>query len=274
MNKLITDIEGRFPIVLDDFRWMLNGMTEALAQLAKGFGDKLILWGVEVDGDKLTPGAMFVDGEIFLFDDDTSSATPEFNLQVITDYNPDGLKTFPDRADGDNLKNTYAVRKLGLAPYEYIGSAYNLNSFFRLSDFNDNSAAIAAVDAKISGITETLAITDNLGNDKLRLDVENGLIKNKWYSVEASGGLPQSVTLYNIGDSVVIDVSYYKGSEGAELATLSLSDNVSFSLSQNSVTEGITQITITRDEISTGIPILELIENGIILASCEILEQP
>jgi hypothetical protein len=124
MNKLITDINGRFPFVLDDLRWMSAGIENAISNALKAFGDNFILWGCEVTGSAQTSfnvaeGAMVLGGEVCYCPIQTLVAgmsIDEYYFVAATDYDPAGLKIF-----GDNSQhNTYQIRE---AKLQYFANA-------------------------------------------------------------------------------------------------------------------------------------------------------
>ena len=272
MNKLKTDIEGKFPFVLDDLRFQAEGMKKALANLAKGFGDKVILWGLTANATHNLEGAVFINDEIFKFEQ-SAILTGNLVLKIAETYDENGYKEFPDRADGDKLQNTYAVRKVVMKSYGTLPSSlpadeFLFSEFSNLSDFNNNSAAINAVNARIVGITETLELTDSLGNDKLRLDVENGLIKRKWYSSANAYFLDEEnnrITEIALASTMNVKVFYAKGEASANSWTASgdgrLFKNPAFG------SMGITEMTITQQSgISEDVSI-DILEGSNVIAT-------
>lgn len=149
MNKLITDITGKFPFVLDDLRWAHNGIISAIAELLKSFGDRVILHGVEVDTEtgSYTQGAFYIKGEVFAFDAQSIPSEANKVVRIVESYDAAGLKEFPDRAEGDRLKNTYLVQKVEIVGYETLPSPlpvgeYELSSFTVMQTVIDEIAVL------------------------------------------------------------------------------------------------------------------------------------
>ncbi len=205
MNKLKTDIDGKFPFVLNDLRWQAQGMKKALANLAKGFGDKVILWGLTSDAAGYHEGAAFINNEIYKFEQ-TALLSGTLVLKIAETYDENGYKEFPDRADSDKWKNTYLIREIVMKSYKYSPEKLPDDEFFfqefvRLSDIIDksvltenieanavqiasnktniqnNSTAITNVDAKISGANGEFFIRDGVGNIQT-LTIVDGLVKS------------------------------------------------------------------------------------------------
>jgi len=262
MKQLKTDITGKFPFVLDDMRWQAEGVKEVIAQICKSHGDKVILWGLEKDDNNyITAGAAYINGEIYLGGGTMNDEWyTEFTQVNITEtFDPAGLKEFPDRAENDRLKNTYSIKKLTFTAksslIEIAANAFHFESFTRLT-----------------GLTETIALTDELGNDNLRLDFQNGLLKRKWYFVEASGLIAsgqQGFILPNIGDYVDIPITYFKGTNGAENWLLT-TDYTDITLSVTTGTEGTTTVRATRVSSNIYYTTITLKENGNVLDSCRV----
>jgi len=300
MNTLKTDIEGKFPFVLDDLRWQANGIVEALANIAKGFGDKVILWGITATATHYLEGAVFVDDEIFTFEQ-TALLSENLVLKIAETYDNNGLKEFPNRDEGDRLKNTYAIRKVVLKSYATLPDSlpadeFLFSEFIKLSEFVDNSelinsiaanatsvtnlldkinvnsAAIEDVDAKILGITETIELPDNL-----RLDVENGLIKRKWYFVETSGKFTdmEGVELTDhlqhptVGETIQIKIDYTQGSSGNSECRIEFV-GTGISGSPTVGANGITTITLYRYEMGNTVT-MKLLEGNNTLATIPII---
>ncbi len=258
MKTLKTEITGKFPFVLQDFRFAVEGIKEAIAQICKSYGDKVILWGLEKnENNSISEGAAYINGEIYLGGGTLADEWySDFTDVLISEtYDANGLKEFPDRPENDRLKNTYLIRKIVFASRssdnEIIGS--KLESFTRLA-----------------GLTETIALTDAIGNDNLKLDFQNGLLKRKWYFVETSGlisGGLQGFILPNIGDYVDFPITYIKGTNGAENWLLT-TDYTDITLSVTTGTEGSTTVRVTRVSNNIYYTTITLKENGNVLDYC------
>jgi len=256
MKTLKTDITGKFPFVLDDLRWQFEGIKEVIAQICKPHGDKVILWGLEkeMSSNLITEGAAYINGEIYL-----GGGTPadewysDFtNVAIVETFDPAGLKEFPERAEGDRLKNTYSIKKLAFTSKGSLPeiTGYHLESFTRLS-----------------GITDTIALTDELGYEDLRLDFQNGLLKRKWRFVETSGllSLDQGIILPVIGSYADFTVTYVKGTNGANSWNLSI-DYTDISLNITTGGEGTTTVRATRLSYPSGyFTTINLTESGNLL---------
>lgn len=164
MKQLKTDITGKFPFVLDDLRWQFQGIKEAIAQLCKPYGDKVILWGLEVSGISLSPGAVFINDEIYTFAG-VEPLYPPYVLKITTANNEEGLKEFPDRAEGDKLQNTYldkyvSIRTYGGLPDPLPADEFLISEFVRLDSLNDNSEIVNGLAAEIQALKTKVNETD------------------------------------------------------------------------------------------------------------------
>jgi len=119
MNKLLTNINGGFPFVLDDIRFNDAAYRDAFKAVMKAFDingtDRFIITGCEVASTLTThniaPGWIYYDGEIYAVD--AQSITIQvgpgsgYYFAPIVTYDPAGNKTFEDGTQHD----TYEVRK-------------------------------------------------------------------------------------------------------------------------------------------------------------------
>lgn len=122
MNQLLTNINGGFPLNLNDLRFTDSSIRLALADIVQSFGagngQACILWGCEVqfmgDYHQVNEGAIFVQGEVwhvyphvieinFPFPDE-----PEW--ACFASFDPDGNKIFKDGIQ----HNTYQERRAKL----------------------------------------------------------------------------------------------------------------------------------------------------------------
>jgi hypothetical protein len=118
MNKLKTDINGKFPFFLDDFRWMdesLGGLRTAFEAVFAAYSEQFIISGCELTFNPLTgyydctTGFIYFDGEILLVPEaralSDETHTPVFDLEVT--YDLAGLKLFGSGVYHD----TYEIRR-------------------------------------------------------------------------------------------------------------------------------------------------------------------
>lgn len=148
MKKLETNITGRFPFVLDDLRWAFGGIIESLTAIARGFGSRVILFGIENNGaGNFSPGAVLIDNEIYMYAGGSLSVWEVLYIEAKYTFNAAGLKEFPDRPEGDKVKNTYidnyidvigSIDTIEPLPTNYYGSI----SFVRLSSILSDIASL------------------------------------------------------------------------------------------------------------------------------------
>jgi hypothetical protein len=125
MNRLKTNINGKFPLVLDDLRWIDSGISEALESVFSAYNeDYFIISGCELAVNpgtgllECSAGFIHWNGEILYTIGGAAmsdeSNTPVFDLEIT--YDPAGLKTFGN----DVQNNTYEIRR---AKYESVAPA-------------------------------------------------------------------------------------------------------------------------------------------------------
>lgn len=121
MKRLKTDINGGFPFVLDDLRWMQSGVEEAF----KGLGTVVlagqpmrVLSGIASTVNpstfevSITSGYVFMDGEVFFVPAQTVPFVGQkYWFDVVTTFDPAGDKIFQS---GGPAKQTYEIRQLQL----------------------------------------------------------------------------------------------------------------------------------------------------------------
>lgn len=113
MNKLISDINGGFPFVLDDLRWEQKAVREAFKGLLSIFPDCKLSGCIAADNGSTyscTEGYISLGGEVIYVPAQTVSAgadIEEYGWQISQTYDPSGLKVFEDAAAHD----TYAIRQ-------------------------------------------------------------------------------------------------------------------------------------------------------------------
>ncbi len=124
MKKLVTDIDGGFPFMLNDLRWMSEGIYEAISELVNPFippgQDAIILSGCEITSlgssqYSITEGYIYLNlwgnYEICKFEAQTitvnSGQQLRFNIVNTYDSDPAGSKVFFNSAN----HNVYLNRK-------------------------------------------------------------------------------------------------------------------------------------------------------------------
>jgi len=116
MNKLKTDINAAgFPFVLDDLRWIDDGLRDAFKSIFAAYGEQFIISGCELTWNPIsltwscTEGYIYFDGEILYCPGGTAvqdeTHTAVFDLEVIYDIN--GNKQFGN----SEFHNTYEIRR-------------------------------------------------------------------------------------------------------------------------------------------------------------------
>lgn len=173
MNKLITNIEGQMPFVLDDIRWFADGIYDAFANLIETLGGNMILFGCETSPSgnnyEVSAGALALDGEIYKVDAHTAigeSGAGYADWYFVPDisYSAEGTKTFGN----GTIHETYEIRKAKLiysetepaAPFmrKETGIRYIDKLFSKLeSELNDKanvwSTVSSVVNDLMTGIT-------------------------------------------------------------------------------------------------------------------------
>jgi hypothetical protein len=115
MKKLITNLEGGFPLRLDDLGFIQEAPREALYGLFSAFGitkaDSFKLSGCQVDvsGNTYTCSAGYIvyEGEVLPVYAHSISSMGTVGFYVKTSWDPQGLKEFKPPA---GQKNTYQLR--------------------------------------------------------------------------------------------------------------------------------------------------------------------
>lgn len=130
MKKLKTDLNGGFPLVLDDIRWMNSGLIEALMQSWSKYinGNQTIISGCStvLSGGNYTvqEGYMWHFGEVCYVPaqvvPDSSKAFQFFDLSVT--YDPAGSKTFLTSSPPNY--DTYEIRTLVLIQSDSLPTGY------------------------------------------------------------------------------------------------------------------------------------------------------
>jgi hypothetical protein len=164
MRKLKTDIDGGFPFVLDDIRWLENGTADAITAFTSAFlGSQtaLVLSGfdlttVDVGGTLMltaTPGWIAYNGEVFYFEGYNGVLNlPALKFRIKSTFDPSGLKVFETTSPPSH--NTYEVRtmELQLTP---------IDGLFGIVDLHTVNASIANMMTNHEVVKELL-ITNNV----------------------------------------------------------------------------------------------------------------
>ena len=115
MNKLLTEINGKFPFVLNDIRFMDSAYRAGFESISKAISanQNVVLWGVDVsiDGTEVTvtEGDVVINGEILHVDASSIEVGAGMRAVIISEisYDPQGNKLFGD----GTLHDTYEIRK-------------------------------------------------------------------------------------------------------------------------------------------------------------------
>jgi hypothetical protein len=151
MNKLITDIEGGFNLKMDDFRWIENGLIEALKGIVSPFVDEnniYILSGCELsittNDITLTEGFVYWDGEIYYVPvQQQANLNKKFKyLQVDETFDPSGWRQFKDGI----FHNIHAIRQLVLVQDSVLPTG--------TIPFTNIRTAVSIMAGKLKEITE------------------------------------------------------------------------------------------------------------------------
>ncbi len=122
MDKLITTILGKMPIVLNDFRFADNFYRVAFESYLKALkAENCILYGCKitnVNGDEyeVSEGAVAINAEVFVCSQAKFTATnlDKCFFTIFESFDPSGLKIF-----GNNEKhNTYLLRRVKIIQYD------------------------------------------------------------------------------------------------------------------------------------------------------------
>ena len=152
-------------------------------------------------------------------------------------------------------------------------------------DFEISGSTATVINFSSNGITETLELIDSEGNDRLRLDVENGIIKNKYYFEptnpeayfkDAYGRVFTSYT-QSVEEILPLFVFYSKGSTGAENFDITIEDdgiggNIGIAVSPVVGSDGRTTIEISIPSSMQGDNIIKIKENSNTLATLIIID--
>ncbi|MCF6185530.1 MAG: hypothetical protein L3J56_13090 [Bacteroidales bacterium] len=144
MNKLKTDIDGKFPYVLDDIRFLDTAYRMGFDALAKAvsFNRNSILWGCQVtkiggNNIDVADGAVMINGEILRFEQTQIDVTAGNKAVIIRDetFDTAGYKLFGDGTAHD----TYQIikGKLVLVPEANIGDFVDILTSPRISEISD-----------------------------------------------------------------------------------------------------------------------------------------
>lgn len=158
MNKLKTDINGGFPLVLNDFRWWEEGNRAGFAGLASFLGSNCILSGVLgitlFDTMTYFGGYILFNGEVCLVTGGAINVTtnPFVYVELDVTYDPAGLKNFENAVQFD----TYEIRRAKLVGYPTAQAGKLL--------FSDIERADVIIDRFIVTKQHTFAKLQTFGN--------------------------------------------------------------------------------------------------------------
>lgn len=115
MNRLKTEINGKFPLFLNDARWIEEGIKDGLKGILNSFndGDPFIIFGCEISSNapiySCTPGYVFMNGEVYYCTGGDVSLGVDNTLifEEEISYDPAGLKLFGSGVSHD----TYQIRR-------------------------------------------------------------------------------------------------------------------------------------------------------------------
>ena len=144
MDKLITNIDGKFPYVLDDIRFLDTAYRMGFEALAKAvsFNRNSILWGCEVTNIggtdiSVSDGAVMINGEILKFNQTNITVTAGNKPVIIKEevFDSAGNKQFGDGTTHDTYK---IIRgKLDLVPEANTGDFVDVYLSPRISEIKD-----------------------------------------------------------------------------------------------------------------------------------------
>lgn len=149
MDQLKTDINGKFPFVLDDIRFLDEAYRNAFIALAKGvsFNENVILSGLDIttNGNNsytYSEGFVIIEGRILLVNETTLSVEEEeiVVVRMGESWNSQGLKMFAN----NTLHQTYKVVKgfISTVPVDYVGAFVDIVNARRVADLRDYDGLI------------------------------------------------------------------------------------------------------------------------------------
>jgi hypothetical protein len=154
-NFLKTTDTGGMPLESDDWRWEMEGIRHALAQLGRSVGDNYIVFGCEESGGTISAGYIMLDGELLRVD--AHVKTDDYYEKVSTN-DVTGQETFLDT----NVYNTY-VKYRATSTASSGNLAYNglqMGSAFS-TKLLTNAAVAAAADWTTSSLFRNVG-ADNM----------------------------------------------------------------------------------------------------------------
>ncbi len=140
MNKLLTNINGGFPFVLDDIRWIDNAYRDALTGIMNAFNipvnGRYIISGCEITQTgspvpthyNISAGHIYYDGEIYVVDAHSiqilfGTNGEQYYWTIDVSYDAAGNKTFEDGAQHDTYEVSKAKVVFGIPPTNYMPMA-------------------------------------------------------------------------------------------------------------------------------------------------------
>jgi len=164
MKRLITNINGGMPDLLDNFRWMETGMVEAIEGICKGLArgrHSFRLWGANVSRDGTSvyvpPGMIYHNGEIFNVESDhiTAHVANVLYWERADHYHSSGLLTFQN----GQQHNVYLDRRMILrhAPTPPAGALLD-SQLLSLNQLLDDHSIVSGNLVLPAGFTPANAI--------------------------------------------------------------------------------------------------------------------
>lgn len=132
---------GGFPAVQETFNWMQDSYRTAIISIAKLFGDKIILFGCEIAGGNVTPGAVVINGEIMPFEGGVYSAGDQVKVFEVAE----AAVSFQDNSQHEvYFTKTARLSDPGDFDFTDLKSIGTLKSFFAafeqlVDDFNNHN---------------------------------------------------------------------------------------------------------------------------------------
>lgn len=213
MNKLKVVQVGGFPVKLDDFAWLANGVIDAIKGLTSSYGvayeDVVILSGCKKTASggttTIAEGYIIWEGEVYFVPEHSftsPTALQKIYWQKETSYDASGLKTFQDSTTHDtyevNVASCYVHSvDLSLVEYRSAKTIYevinaNIDGFpvggicMWSGDVDDIPVGWSLCDG--TGTTPDLRGRFVIGYDSRTTDPLNGIWDANYNSIGNSGG--------------------------------------------------------------------------------------
>jgi|GEM_PF-4269410 len=214
MNKLLTTPTGGFPFVLDDLRWIDDGIRDGFKGLASFLATNCVLSGVTPTGFgtssfTYTAGYILLNGEVLAVDAsaapiDTATNTYVY-VEVITSNDSAGLKVFEDSSSADTYQirkgvlNAYATAQAGKVLFTSLLTAEKLISDMIVGYTHEHtkrqSWALAADDV-VSASSAIIPLSPTTGNAyNLNIDAFDGTTALTRFSAPMPDGTWSAIRL-------------------------------------------------------------------------------